>query len=278
MLLLDHRTATRVAIQRASSVSNALDANLHVVLAIPRGTAPRHPSLVASHVLDVLRSSAPRHGFELEVVRGSLAELGSEIARDEAAALVVVDSHLGSKRACRLAHELGVPVLVARDARPDGDWIAASDMQHRKFPVLSVARDFARALERDIIYFHNAKPGPVYVADPMAGAASYVEMLKSQDESAAAKRERLESMARRQANARSRVVRAANTADALLQLARDRDADMVAVGHRRRSWLGRVLGRGTPERVVDHCRRSVLIVPLRRDGVRARDHGAHVSN
>lgn len=264
VLLLDHRNASSIAIRRAAAMSDGLEAKLHVVLSIPEATASRHPALVARNVADLLSASAPRRGYELEVVKGSIVELGAEIARDEDAALVVVGPRFGAKEACRLADELGVSVLVARDARRGGDWIAASDMLHLTYPVLSTARELSRALERDLLFFHNARPVPVFVGDPMVGAATYAGMLALQDDAAAAKRSRLQHLAATEGRLDSIVGRGASTVDAVLDLARTRDADLVAVGHHRRSWLERLLGRGTAEKIVERSRRSVLIVPLER--------------
>jgi nucleotide-binding universal stress UspA family protein len=265
VLLVDHRSVTSVAIQRASRMSDALDATLHVVLAIPRGTATTHPTLVVAHVADLLRATSPRYGHELEVVHGPLDEVGFDIARDEEAALVVVDAQFGAAKAGRLAERLGAPVLVARDERADGDWIAATDMQHLEFPVLSIARELARAVDRDIVFFHNAKPVPVFVADPMAGAETYVGMLMLQDDAAAATRARLAYLAGTDRRVHSVVTRAGDTIDVLLDLARERDADMVVVGHSPRSWWQRLVGRDTTELLAERTRRSVLIVPLSRD-------------
>jgi nucleotide-binding universal stress UspA family protein len=251
-----------VAIKRASDMSAALGAQLHVVLAVPRGTATAHPDALVAYVADVLRARAPQGGFELEVVRAPISKVAVQIARDIAADLVVVDAAFGAKEACDLADRVGVPVLVARDEHPDGEWIAASDMQYFGFPVLSVARELARALDRDVVYFHNARPFSLVSAEPMAGAESYTGMLKAQDDAAAAKRARLEQLADAHRQAHSLLTRAGNTVSTLLGLASDRGADLLVVGHHPRAWLWRFLGRGTAERLVDRSRRSVLIVPL----------------
>jgi nucleotide-binding universal stress UspA family protein len=261
-LLIDHRTATVVAIRRASDVSEALGAKLHVVLAIPRGTATAHPDALVAYVADVVRARAPHCGFEIEVVREPIAEVGFQIARDKSADLAVVDAGFGAKEACDLADRLGVPVLVARDERRDGEWIAASDMQYFGFPVLSVARELAHALDRDVVYFHNARPFSLVSAEPMAGAESYTGMLKLQDDAAAAKRARLERFAHGHGRASSLLTRAGSTVGTLLGLASDREADVVVVGHHPRAWLWRFLGRSTAERLVDRSQQSVLIVPL----------------
>lgn len=261
-LLLDGRAATAAAIQRASDLSEAIDAQLSVVLGMPRRAATTHPDLLVAYVIEMLRARAPRRSFELHVVCASIAEVGAEIARDLAADLAVVDAGLGASEACRLVDDLGAPVLVARDERPEGTWIAASDMAYFGFPVLSVARDLARVLDRELVYFHNAAPVSVMASDPMAGAGSLTEVLKLQDDDAEAKRARLEQFAHADRRARGLVTRAGSTVGALLDLAADRDADVLVVGHHPRSWLWRLMGRGTAERVVKRSRRSVLVVPL----------------
>lgn len=260
VLLVDRETSL-VTIQRAASMADALDAKLHVVLAIPQGTAEQHPALAASHISELLALRPPRNGFELELVRGELAVRGTEIARAESASLVVVDARFGAKEACRLADEVGVPVLVARDAKANGVWIAATAMWHLEYPVLKVARELSRELGQDIVYFHNARPVLSYVPAP-GSVRSYPESLELQVEAARTKRSRLERLANGAPNARGIVARDANTVGAILSVARERDADVIAVGHRRRSWLARWLGIGTTERVVARSRRSVLIVPL----------------
>lgn len=257
VLLISRRSTTSAAIQRASRLSDAIAARLLVVLAIPDDAAPE-----VSLATSTLRASSPRRGHELEVVHGDLAEIGYEISRAEGASIVVVDDRLGAKEACRLADRLTVPVLVARDARAGGDWIAASDMKHLEFPVLATARGIAQALDRDVIYFHNAKPLPVLVHDPMAGPGTYAGMLALQDDVAAAKRARLATLASPHPRVRSVVTRAVDTVGVLVDLARDRDADMVVIGHAPHRWWRRLVRQDTTEQLVRRTRRSVLIVPL----------------
>ncbi len=261
VLLIDHRAVTWNAIERASRMSDALCGRLHVVLAIPRETTGTAPTLILGDVTERLRARAPRGGFELEVTHESIAEHGFEVAREESAALVVVDAHFGAKQACHLADRLGVPVLVARDFRSGGEWIAASDLRHLRLPVLATARDLAHAVDREVLYFHNVKPLRMFVGDPMAGPASYAGMFDLQDDVVAAKRARLEHLAYVD-RSHGLVTLAANTTEALLDLARDRDADMIVVGHRPRTWFSRMFARGTTERLVARSRRSVMVVPL----------------
>jgi nucleotide-binding universal stress UspA family protein len=181
-----------------------------------------------------------------------------------APAVIVVDSALGAAEARRLVDKLDRPVLIARDARPNGELLAASDMSDAQFPVLARARCYARALERDITFFHNAKPMSVFVADPMSGGTSYASMLQMQEDVAAAKSAQLRNLAKTGRHAAAFVARAANTIDALLDLATERDADVIVVGHRPRSGIRRLLGRSTAERVIGRSGRSVLVVPVDR--------------
>jgi nucleotide-binding universal stress UspA family protein len=264
LLLLDHRSASRATIQRAVRFADGLRGSLHVALTIPNRSARSRPMVVVSYVMDLLRSLRPRLGFDLEIVRDPITERAIAIARDLSPAVIVVDSALGAAEARRLVDKLDRPVLIARDARPNGELLAASDMSDAQFPVLARARSYARALERDITFFHNAKPMSVFVADPMSGGTSYASMLQMQEDVAAAKSAQLRNLAKTGRHAAAFVARAANTIDALLDLATERDADVIVVGHRPRSGIRRLLGRSTAERVIGRSGRSVLVVPVDR--------------
>lgn len=265
MLLLDHRSASWVAIHRAARISDALGAKLYTVLVMPRGTSARRPSLVSAQVADVLKTMCPRAGFDLEVVHGSATDLGIQIANASEPIVVVVDPAFGTKNVCRMVDTLQVPVLVAREARPAGGLVAASDMLNLRFPVLSLGREYARALARCVTFFHNAEPTPVFLADPMAGPGSYSGMLELQEEVATAKLARLRNLAGNDDDVDVILARAPSTVTAILALAQERDADVVVVGHRPRSRLSRLLGRGVTRHIVDRSRSSVLIVPIAMD-------------
>ncbi len=262
VVLLDHRTASWIPLHRATRLSNALGARLVVVLVVPETTLAMHPALVIRHIADLLFVRSPRHGHDLEVVRGSVANDGTAVIRELAPSLVVVSMH-HSDDACRLADELSLPVLVARDIRTGGKWIAASDMRNLAFPVLAYARGLAGTVGRELLYFHNAPPVSVFTSDPMATDGSYTAMLQLQDDAAAAKRMRLDRLAHED-HGQCVVTRSDDTAHALLEIARARDADVVVVGHRRRSRIGRFFGHHTAERVAKHSQRGVLVVPLDR--------------
>lgn len=263
LLLLDHRSVSRTAVRRAAQVSDALDSKLQVVVEISSEKGARQPTLLPL-VTDLLEMQPPRYGFDVQWTRRALIDSGREVALDISARLVVVDAEIGSRVACSVADKLELPVLVARAARRDGELIAASAMRHPGLPVLSTAREYARVFGRDLICVHNATPMPIYASDPTAAPTSYVSGLAMQDGVAAAKRRRLSRFSARDRTVDSLVTRDGSTLDAVLGLARDRDADLIVVGHQRRAWISRLFGRGTTERIVEHSQRSVLIVPIHR--------------
>lgn len=244
LLLLDHAAASSCAIERAVSMSTALDAHLHVAITIPIETATAHPMLAVRHTLYLLGKHRVPRGTSFEVARGELASLASTVARDERADLVVVHPRFGAKHACGLADLLRKPVLVARPARKTGEWIAASDMRRLLLPVFSTVRGLAERLDRRVVYFHNATLRRDWTVD--------------------AKRARLRDLAMDRDD-RYVVTHAGDTVSALLHVARNRDADVIAIGHRWHSWLARFVGTDTTEAIVENSIRSVLVVPV--DGV-----------
>lgn len=263
-VVLDHDSSSRVAVERAAELAEAMHGTLHVLLAISHDVVDDRPELVRAGVRGLLEGLPSHVPHELEVVRGTAAQRGIQIARIRCPVLIVVDSGYGASEACRMADELAIPVLVARQARPDGGVVAASDLRHPRYPVLSQASHLADALERDVMFFHNATLPAPFALDPLAGPASYTAALAHRDGVVASRRARLRDLATRPARrARACVARQPNTADAILDVARDRDPDVVVVGHRPRSWLQWLMRRGRiTARVVARCRRSVLIVPL----------------
>ena len=259
MLLLDDRSASRAALQWGQEAAKALGAELSFVFAIPSppyiGRSPLTPSLLAR-----LRGMSPTGHFDVELHRGNLRQVGIEMARTKSPALVVVGSTAGTE-ACSLVDELHVPVLVARDAPTGGPILAASDMEHLEYPVLATAREYAQALERKITFFHNAHLPSFSTSETMA-SFDYASTFALQEQVVEAKSACLRKLAGDAPNVDTFVARAPRTVNAILELARQSDADIVSVGHQRRSRLGRLLGQRVAERLVRRCKRSVLVVPL----------------
>lgn len=264
LLLLPHSALTRVAIERAAATTAALGGHLYILLTIPRAAPICHPALMLSEVCKLAARSLAGRPFDVELVRGNPIELALAAARARPFALVVVDSTFDPKIACKLAEHFNRPVLVARDARPSGEVIAASDMSHTGYPVLTFARKFARPLDRPLTFFHNATPISVYTADPMGSAITYASVGALQAEQAVGRQARLRRLAGADPMVKTMVTQSPNEVEAILLVAKERDADVVVVGHRRRSWLSRWFARDIAERIVERCSRSVLLVPVER--------------
>lgn len=260
VLLLDHRSGGAVPILRAKRLSSALGATLHAVLALPDLPSPFDTAHV-SYVRRLLQRMGPPCDHELELVRGPLEVAGLDIARDLDPVVVVLDANASTGFACRIVDELGLPALVARDPRTGGELIAASDLGHPGLPVLSTARNYARALDRPITYFHNLRPMPPFVGDPATGLGTFASGADLEDEVVSIRLARLRRFAGGEPDSEAVLAREASTVEALLDLVRDRRADLVVVGRDERSWLSRCLGRGVTERVIAQSPRSVLVVP-----------------
>lgn len=114
MLLLDRRMLAWSTIQHAGRIANTLDAELCVVLAVPRRNHGGH-SRICCQIADLLETVGSRRGYRIRVGRGSSAQLGVTLGREHGVMLVVVDTRYSTGDACHLVEELAVPVFVARD-------------------------------------------------------------------------------------------------------------------------------------------------------------------
>ncbi len=242
VLLLDHRSGVCIPVTRAARLCDVLGADLHAVLALPRKDESLFRAQV-SYLARLLEAVRPQRGHELEVVHGTPGEAGVAAARERDPEMVVVDAGVGGREACRIVDDVGAPLFVARDPRAMGEMIAASDLIPHRLPVLSITRDYARALERPMTAFHNASP-----TDPLATTERRLK--------------RLFGFAREAHAADAVVAQGASTLESLLSLAHERDADVVAVGHRPCTWMSRLVGKRLAERVVRRCQRSVMVVPI----------------
>ncbi len=260
VLMLTTDSASTATIVRSVRVASALNARLVAVMAIPERANDDRPARVAAHVSNVLTRIFPLRGYELTVRPGSPVDLAIEVGTSRSPLFVIVGSGWKSRPVSRIVDALEVPVLVSRDPHQGGELIGASDMTDDSYPVLSEARSLADALGRSLVYFHNARPASLFSTDPLFGPASYARMFHEKIREVATKRTELEEIAPPEGV--STVVREANTVTALLELARDRDADIIVVGQRPRSRFARILGMGIAERLVEQSPRSVLVVPL----------------
>jgi nucleotide-binding universal stress UspA family protein len=184
----------------------------------------------------------------------------------ELGACVVVVTADGSRLGSRvtgLVQASGRPVLVARDAETDDCIIAATDLESIEFPVLSDASALAQLLASRVVAVHNLTPISVILGGGLSCPVSIPP-----DEREIAERGRLLMRATRGVTTCEAVVvrHEHDSAAAILEEARSREADLIVVGSRRRTWAGRMIAGNVTERVVNRARRSVLVTPL--DAVR----------
>jgi nucleotide-binding universal stress UspA family protein len=186
-------------------------------------------------------------GFDSEVVH---------TARMLRASLVVLasDAHQRAEHATYLALRSNVPVLVAREAHAGGAIVAATDLDTSDYPVLRRAAELARRLNAPAVFVHN-------VGEPHAAASEVADSgRRARLADASRMLARLQGELAPQATAV--VSESATASDAVLAIAKDLDADLIVVGARQRSWLGRALGGLMAERTAWRAPRSVLIVPM----------------
>lgn len=196
----------------------------------------------------------------VEVKRGTIQSAAIAAGREREPDLVVFAASPDSGRAATaIAEALGVPVLVAR-APNEGGIIASTNLNDLRYPVLKGATEISGDLGGSVTYFHNIAQTPISI-DPMLAGMATVDVAALAEESAATRQARLRTLAHH-AGADSVMSRSSNTSDAILEVARRREADVVIVGYRRRSWLSRLFRGRLVEDVVARCRRSVLVLPI----------------
>lgn len=254
LLVIDHRAPSRSATLRASRLASSFDARLKILDIVPRqlhhppGTTP-----IAS-----ASAMLGRAHCDVEVLYGDLSSTVIGRAREYESSLIVLGGATTTAQACELVDELHLPVILAREARPSGRFLAASDMQHVTLPVLRTALELSRRCARDLTLFHNANP-TVTTDEPACRYASMTDLVEA---ALAAKTARLHGLAGTSDHVEAVIARASTTESAILDLVRERDIDLVILGRRTRSWLGRVLGHRVTERIVARCTCSVMIVPI----------------
>lgn len=199
----------------------------------------------------------------LFVRAGGLAKVAVELAGEASAAPVVLGPGSDGKTAAEVACRARVPVLVARRARL-GSIVAATDLADPRFPVLRQAGQLAGRADERATVVHNvpAMPG---VGLP-GGALGARLGLVPEETILSEYRWRLHAVVRSLGIAADPVVVSRpSAADAILEIAREHDADLVVVGTHARSWLARLLSPSIAEVVVDRADGSVLVMPLSGD-------------
>jgi nucleotide-binding universal stress UspA family protein len=201
---------------------------------------------------------------------GDLAVEAENVASRLAAVLVVLppDEACHDDLAVTVVRDLEIPVLVARAMRPGAAVVAGTDLLRDGYPVVRQGAVLAAQLHGPLTCVHNVPP--------MTNAGLARSMPQPPPAPTSAELEawqhRLDTLVHEVvADSDSVVTNRSSTADAILEVARARDADVVVVGAHARSWLDRLVGDSVASRVVERADRSVLVVPTpsrRRGGAR----------
>ncbi len=232
------------ALRRALALSEVFSARLHVVVPLRLGSRP----LVQREEevrRDVVRWAAAKAKVVLskQQVRVGLGDRAIDLAAAETnAELLVVGSGDANLAAASIdtARALSRSLLVAAPPRTSHEVIAATDLTELTCPVVTTASRFAGALSARVTIVHT-------IEDSLQ--ATERERLPSRIR-------RLETLARQLAGVRAGYFSVSKTAaEAIADVAKNRDADIAVVGLRR--GHGRTLS-SLLERAV--C--SVLAIPL----------------
>ncbi len=265
---------------RAHALARVLDAELHVLRVLP---GPMYVNTIfpQQNLLDAMRAiehtlRAGRstrtwlesvladeatyvetfiiaHGEYVEQVAVRSAELSPQLivmpARGQRAGALVTS----------LVRATNTPVLVARDATHGESIVAATDLEAVGYPVLRKAAELGRRLDAPLVAVHNVNPLAVAVGLELSWP---VTVLPGDSLHGARGARMAELAAKLPGDAEAVVRQEMNPVDAILGEARERDADLVVVGTRRRSWFDRMICGSVAAQVVNRAKRSVLVTPL----------------
>lgn len=199
----------------------------------------------------------------LFVREGGVAQVAVDVADEIGAALIVLGTAGDGRTATEVAGASRLPVLVARRPRR-GSIVAATDLSDPRFPVLRHAGELADRMEERATIVHNVPPLMDFGL-PGPGLHGWVGAVP-QEEIVAEYGKRLRGLTRSLGIAAEPVVLSRpNAVEAIREIAREGDADLLIVGTHPRSWFGRLLSSSVAETLVDETDRSVLVLPLTGD-------------
>jgi nucleotide-binding universal stress UspA family protein len=296
LLVLSATHRPDVALLRAGVLSTRLGTSLHVIGVmpphtqnnvlfpqrnLPQGLAAMNEESTATKRLwrwcnrKLLRPLRPG---DVAVHRGSLSRCAIESARQLEAQLLIIpdDDVTGGAEITRIVDAAGVPVLVSRYPQPANMIVAASDLSLERVPVLRQGVALGETVGASVLFLHNVVPvASMPVVRP--GEGMPILPLWPFDETGLQEKQR--ARLRKAASdigqdVEIEVLDATDTVDAILGVARKHGADVVIVGHRNKSWVGRMFGEHVAAGVVNRARRSVLVVPIV-DGTSVRSRGRH---
>lgn len=270
------------ALRRASSMVVARHAKLRLlhVLEEPLFWSPLFPQLsteVASSQVDrctalveelwricstITSGSGGTLDTEDVILRsGDFINEVTQAAEAMGADLIILadEEGLSGKEATRIAQQTQVPVLIARPPRASDVIVAATDLSDSRYPIIRGAARLCRQLAARLVLLHNVPPANASAVMPEPWLPVFLEDTPDLQQVW----QRLRNLADRYSPEAGAVVASQiDAADAILSAARSRDADIVVLGTRHRTWLDRLLHGSIAARVVDTVKGSVLIVPL----------------
>lgn len=279
LLALPPKSLSTVALLRAQALARLWRAELHVVRVVPIASTsfplfPHFNSLAAlesvasrfdglettaAWLTEVLGSAFEATSLELRVgdfvdeTSGHALELGAELVVVPAAEGPIGDLVTSLARAAR------APVLVARAPTSGEAIVAASDLNDHTYPVLTRAAELGVQLEAPVVATHNVPP-MTWATDPVE--PRHVT-LSATEALTAARYERLRKVAATLGDhTEAAMLHASSSTQAVLELARQRDADLLVVGTRDWSLSGKLTGGNFAATIVQNSRRSVLVVPI----------------
>jgi len=276
------------ALQRGDVLARALGAELYVLHVLPprrwlhgivgrgrRGAAAeRSEEMLAAGDATLrfceLMLARPFSPQRILTRRGDVAETVEEVAQQLDAALLALGGSAGAgsgRRGSRgtvakILRRSTRPVLVARASTRSDAIVAATDFSDWSFPALTRAAEIGGRLQAPLTFVHNVDPLAALIAGSAFGAPAMV-LGASLHDAERRREEHLRYVASTLGRHIDTVVTCRKEAsDAILDVARERDADMIVVGAHRRRGLRDLAGRGTAETVAAAARRSVLAVPM----------------
>lgn len=159
-----------------------------------------------------------------------------------------------------LAIATGVPVLIARPPRSHNVVVGATNLADSRYPVIRQVRQVSGLLGAQTLLMHNV--APVQLPGGLERGSMLLQVSSEQDVDSSA--ERLAEVSRQLPRALKAVVKTeSNTAQAILETARECDADLVVLGVAHPcSRFARLFGGGVPSRVAERAHRSILLTPI----------------
>lgn len=266
-----------VGLRRAAELAWALGAELHVLRVVPgltranvlfpqlhiieAMTAVSKALLEARHTQDWCDRELPEGLLDerLHVRTGAFVDEAAACALELDAELIVVPSNgLKGADVASLGRAAGRPVLAARPSTERPTIVAATNLEDEGYPVLRRAAALGRRLEVPVVAVHNVTPRTMVAGVDTSWLLTVLPGGAALDD----RRRRLAKALERCGIASEAVVASEHDpAQAILGQARARDADIIVVGTRPRSWLGGLSAEGVAAKVVDEARRSVLVTP-----------------